>query len=146
MANVVFYEKPGCGGNARQKALLIASGHAVDVRNLLTETWTVSSLRQFFEGKPLREWFNAASPRLKSGEIKPDQLTPEAALAMMLEDPLLIRRPLMQVGDRREAGFDQSKVEAWIGLQKMKAAVNDICLNEQSLVHRGRRCRSTTQT
>lgn len=144
MANVIFYEKPGCGGNARQKALLIASGHAVDVRNLLTEPWTVSSLRQFFEGKPLREWFNAASPRVKRGEIKPDQLTPEAALAMMLEDPLLIRRPLMQVGNRREAGFDQAKVEAWIGLQKTKVAVNDICFNQQSLIC-GRRCRSTTQ-
>jgi nitrogenase-associated protein len=134
MANVIFYEKPGCGGNARQKALLLASGHEVDARNLLKEPWTAPRLRQFLEGKPLREWFNAASPRLKSGEIKPDQLTPELALAMMLEDPLLIRRPLMQVGDRREAGFDQAKVDAWIGLQKTKVPVRDSCLEEQSPV------------
>jgi hypothetical protein len=34
----------------------------------------------------------------------------------MLEDPLLIRRPLMQVGERREAGFDTQRVHDWIGL------------------------------
>ena len=35
MAKIIFYEKPGCGGNARQKALLLASGHELEVRNLL---------------------------------------------------------------------------------------------------------------
>lgn len=34
----------------------------------------------------------------------------------MVQNPLLIRRPLMQVGDRREVGFDSETVEAWIGL------------------------------
>ncbi|MGA2892694.1 MAG: ArsC/Spx/MgsR family protein [Xanthobacteraceae bacterium] len=144
MANVIFYEKPGCAGNARQKALLVASGHEVDVRNLLTEPWTAPRLRQFLEGKPLREWFNAASPRLKSGEIKPDQLTPEAALAMMLEDPLLIRRPLMQVGDRREAGFDQAKVDVWIGLRQTQVEVQDTCFKEHSSAH-ARQCRSAAE-
>lgn len=144
MANVVFYEKPGCRGNAAQKALLVACGHAVDARNILTEPWTVSSLRQFMAGKPLREWFNPASPRLKSGEINPDQLMPDAAIMMMLEDPLLIRRPLMQVNDRREAGFDQGKVEAWIGLNKTKVPVSDSCIKEHSSVH-VRQCKSAIE-
>jgi len=144
MANVIFFEKPGCGGNARQKALLRASGHEVDARSLLSEPWTAARLKPFFGDRPVREWFNAASPRLKSGEVKPEQLTPEVALAMMVEDPLLIRRPLMQVGDRREAGFDQAKVEAWIGLKKTQAPVNDTCLKEQSPAQH-HRCRSTAE-
>ena len=41
--------------------------------------------------KPLPEWFNASSPRVKSGAIKPGELTPDRALAMMIADPLLIR-------------------------------------------------------
>ncbi len=140
MADVIFYEKPGCGGNARQKALLIASGHHVDVRSLLTEPWTAVRLIQFLEGRPLREWFNAASPRLKSGEIDPDKLTREAALALMLQDPLLIRRPLIQVGDRREAGFDRAKVDAWIGLKETRVPVSDVCLKEHAA--HGPRCGS----
>jgi nitrogenase-associated protein len=137
MAKVVFYEKPGCGGNARQKALLIASGHEVSARNLLTAPWTAASLRPFFGAKPVRDWFNSSSPRVKSGAVKPDELTPDAALAMMLADPLLIRRPLMQVAERREAGFDQGQVDAWIGLRSTQTPVTDACLKEGPSTHAG---------
>jgi len=130
MAKVIFYEKPGCGGNARQKALLSSSGHEVDARNLLAEPWTVAALRPFMAGKAVQDCFNPASPRIKSGEVRPEQLTADAALAMMVEDPLLIRRPLMQVGDRFEAGFDQAKVDDWIGLRKTPTQVTDICRKE----------------
>lgn len=135
MAKVTFYEKPGCGGNARQKALLIASGHDVEVRNLLTQPWDAASLRPFFGDKPVADWFNASSPRVKSGEVKPAELSAEAALSLMLEDPLLIRRPLIQVGERREAGFDQAAVDAWIGLRPTDVVVTDRCLKEGDAAH-----------
>jgi nitrogenase-associated protein len=144
MAKVIFYEKPGCGGNARQKALLTASGHEVDARNLRAEPWTSASLRPFFGSKPVRDWFNASSPRVKAGEIKPGELSPEAALALMIQDPLLIRRPLMQVDDRRESGFDQAEVDAWIGLRTPANPVTDTCLKEQSPAHAGA-CRSVEE-
>jgi nitrogenase-associated protein len=130
MAKVIFYEKPGCGGNARQKALLVSSGHALAVRNLLAEPWTAERLQAFFGSRPVAEWFNASAPRVKSGEIDPGALTPEAALALMLADPILIRRPLMQVGDRREAGFDADLVDAWIGLRPTATPVSDACPKE----------------
>ncbi|MGE5261555.1 MAG: ArsC/Spx/MgsR family protein [Actinomycetota bacterium] len=134
MARVIFYEKPGCGGNARQKALLIASGHELDVRNLLAEPWTASRLRPYFGSKPVRDWFNASSPRVKSGEIRPEALSEEAALALMVADPLLIRHPLMQVGARREAGFDQAVVDAWISLAPTPSPVTDTCLKHAAPV------------
>ena len=102
MAHVIFYEKPGCGGNARQKALLAASGHDVEARSLLAETWSAKELRRYFGARPVEQWFNPASPRVKSGEIDPRSCTEEAALQLMLADPLLIRRPLMRVGERRD--------------------------------------------
>jgi nitrogenase-associated protein len=69
MAKVIFYEKPGCGGNARPKALLVSSGHELDVRNLLAEPWTAERLQPFFGSRPVAEWFNASAPRVKSGEM-----------------------------------------------------------------------------
>lgn len=128
MAHVIFYEKPGCAGNARQKALLRASGHELEVRNLLTEPWSSSSLRPYFGAKPVREWFNASSPRIKSGEIDPDKVTPQQALVMMIVDPLLIRRPLMRIGDHCEAGFDSAAVDQWIGLKQTDETVSDVCV------------------
>jgi nitrogenase-associated protein len=127
MADVIFYEKPGCASNARQKALLVASGHALDVRNLLEEPWSVSSLRPFFGETPVQEWFNPAAPRVKSGEIDLDKITPQAALVMMIVDPILIRRPLIKVGGRCEAGFDPERIGAWIGLKPTETRVDDLC-------------------
>jgi nitrogenase-associated protein len=116
MATVIFYEKPGCAGNARQKRLLIDAGHEVEPRNLLTEPWTAQSLRPFFGDRPVADWFNKAAPAVKSGEIDPGSFDEDSALEALIATPLLIRRPLMQVGDRRETGFEPALVEAWIGL------------------------------
>jgi nitrogenase-associated protein len=136
MTKLIFYEKPGCGGNARQKALLIASGHEVEVRNLLAEPWTAASLGAFFAGKPVADWFNPSSPRVKSGEVRTSGLSPEAALALMIEDPVLIRRPLIEAEGRREAGFDQARIDAWIGLRETARPVGDACLREASPARR----------
>jgi len=116
MATVVFYEKPGCANNTRQKVMLAAAGHTVLARSLLTEKWDVQRLRPFFGTLPVAEWFNPSAPRIQSGEVRPDALDESAALALMLADPLLIRRPLMEVDGQRRVGFDQDAVDRWIGL------------------------------
>lgn len=121
MATVIFYEKPGCINNTKQKALLKAAGHTVEARNLLTEAWTTAKLRPFFGDLPVADWFNRTAPQVKSGAINPDAIAAEIALELMVQNPLLIRRPLMQVGDRREVGFDTKTIDAWIGLR----AVNE---------------------
>ncbi len=46
MKTLIFYEKPGCIGNARQKALLEQEGFALDVRSLLATPWTPDTLRR----------------------------------------------------------------------------------------------------
>ncbi len=48
MTAIVFYEKPGCLTNARQRRLLEAAGHQVVRRDLLAEPWTAGRLRDFF--------------------------------------------------------------------------------------------------
>ena len=116
MAIVTFFEKPGCANNTRQKQILADAGHQVLARNLLSEPWTADRLHQFFGNRPVNEWFNRAAPRVKSGEIVPETASADQALALMLDEPLLIRRPLMEVGDSRMVGFDQKQVENWIGL------------------------------
>lgn len=116
MATVIFWEKPGCQGNARQKEILRASGHELDVRDLLSEPWTESSLALFFGERPVAEWFNPAHPKVKSGEVVPEQYDRQEALRLMVAEPLFIVRPLLQVGDERLAGFDVEQVHNWIGL------------------------------
>ena len=69
MPAVVFYEKPGCLTNARQKALLERHGCELTVCNLLSEPWSETRLYAFLENRPVAEWFNPAAPKIKSGEI-----------------------------------------------------------------------------
>ncbi len=118
MTHLVFFEKPGCGGNARQRALLESAGHTLDRRNLLTAHWTRERLLDFLAPLPVADWFNRAAPRVRAGEVLPEHLDRESALALLLAEPLLIRRPLMQRTDTgaRLAGFDTAAVARFVDL------------------------------
>lgn len=116
MAEVLFYEKPGCKSNARQKRVLKASGHDLRVKDLLGENWTRDSLSPFLRDLPVPEWFNPNAPRIKQGELRPAGLGENEALELLLDDALLIRRPLMRVRGEYMAGFDYPRVHRWIGL------------------------------
>ena len=126
MATITFYEKPGCKGNLRQKTLLAAAGHTVEAKSLKAESWTAERLLQFLAPLPVADWFNRAAPAVKAGEIVPEALSAEAALPLLLENPLLIRRPLMEVGETRMVGFDTSAVDAWIGLKNVELPEGNI--------------------
>lgn len=116
MAHVIFYEKPGCSGNAKQKKILEAAGHAVEARDLLSKSWSRMDLLSFLAGRPVAEWFNRNAPAVKSGEIVPEECDEATALALLQKYPLLIRRPLLEVDGVRRAGFDVAAIDAWIGL------------------------------
>lgn len=115
MATILFYLKPGCGTNARQIRALEAAGHEVIAKSLLTEPWTAERLLAFFGATPVTSWFNPAAPRIKSGEVKPAEIDAAGAIALMLDDPLLIRRPLIDVDGVRCAGFHREPVPSLLG-------------------------------
>ncbi len=114
---VNFYEKPGCANNPRQKRLLEAAGCRVLAHDLLREPWTAERLRAFFGDRPVAQWFNPAAPRVKSGAVRPDDLDAATALALLLAEPLLIRRPLIEVDGWRTVGFDPPALERRLGIR-----------------------------
>lgn len=126
MAVITFYEKPGCKGNLRQKTLLAAAGHTVQAKSLKNEAWTAETLLKFVGKLPVAAWFNPAAPAIKAGEIVPEKLVAEAALLLLLQNPLLIRRPLMEIGDERMVGFDIAAVDAWVGLNNVELPEGNI--------------------
>jgi nitrogenase-associated protein len=115
VTTIIFYQKPGCATNARQKQMLEGAGHTVIARSLLAELWTAEGLRGFFGSTPVKAWFNPASPRVKSGEIAPEKLDAAGAITLMLDDPLLIRRPLVEADGQKCAGFDREPITSLLG-------------------------------
>lgn len=116
MADITYFTKLGCQTAEKQIDLLRQSGHRVEIRDLLTHPWQAAELASYFGDQPLEACFNPNSPRIKSGEINPLAYDREAALAAMLADHLLIRRPLMEANGVRLCGFDPATVHAWVGL------------------------------
>jgi nitrogenase-associated protein len=119
MALIHFYEKPGCGNNTKQKDLLIEADHWLIEHDLLTHDWRSEpeKLRSFFGDKPVVEWFNRAAPAIKNGELNPAEIDAERAIELMIEQSLLIRRPLMEIEGRRMAGFDNDEVANFLSLE-----------------------------
>lgn len=116
--------------------MLAQAGHRVEALSLLDEPWTTERLCTFFAGLPVSQWFNRASPRVKSGEVDPCGLAADAALALLIDDPLLIRRPLIETGGWRCAGFNAVVVDRAIGLRLDDGAVAEGC----ALGDSGRTC------
>lgn len=138
MALIHFYEKVGCGNNTKQKDLLIEAGHWLIEHDLLIHDWRgePEKLRSFFGDKPVVEWFNRAAPIIKHGLLNPADVNAEQAIDMMIAEPLLIRRPLMESENHRMAGFETSEVEHFLGL----AVESD--LESCSKKHSKRACRN----
>ncbi|MCQ8103036.1 nitrogenase-associated protein [Methylomonas sp. SURF-2] len=141
MAIIHFYEKPGCFNNTRQKQLLVSAGHLLIVHDMLQYPWVDNRqrLRSFFADLPVAQWFNPSAPAIKSGEIDPAGATESQAIDWMVANPILIRRPLLEVDGRRRAGFDADNIDAWIGLAEAKPDTA-IDLETCPKLHRAKAC------
>ena len=119
MAVITFYGKPNCINNRKQRDILTAAGHSVIVRDILQHPWTRESLYEFLKSRPFDQWFNRTAPAIKSGSLDPDVLSDSEALHMMLEAPILIKRPLLEFEGYKLCGFDAIELDAIIGLDPL---------------------------
>lgn len=106
--SIDFYEKVGCAGNKRQKALLRASGIEFSIHNILGTSWTKETLSPFFEGLEPKMCFNLSAPKVKQGRVDIETIDKEAMMAMMLKEPILIKRPLLKIDEHYFCGFEEA--------------------------------------
>lgn len=131
-SKVIFYEKTDCSGNARQKELLQKQGISLDVRSLLETQWTKETLEAFFEGLNPKEMINPFAPQLKDGTFKLEDYTKESLIEKMLELPILIRRPLLHIGDVKLCGFDIAKLNSLLHVKMPTPENINACLSSDS--------------
>lgn len=123
---VLFFEKPGCTTNAAQKKVLRDSGCMVIERNLLDNGLCAEELHAFFSDRAVPEWFNPNAPMVKSGSIDPESMDAQTALKLMLMEPILIRRPLMVLKNKKMCGFDEGLIAALIE-RPLKRSAGEAC-------------------
>ncbi|MBV5316643.1 MAG: hypothetical protein JZU50_02435 [Desulfobulbaceae bacterium] len=115
MALIVFYEKPGCLNGEKQKAILRQAGNVLQEVDILTHPWTREALLPFVAGKTPAAMMNATAPAIKNGAINPERLSFEQALALMLDQPILIKRPLIVVDGLALQGFSDQRLQPYLG-------------------------------
>jgi len=118
MAKIIFYEKTGCKNNTKQKKILTLTGHEVEAIDLIKYPWTKDELLSFFTGIEPKYWFNLNAPAFSEGLIEPEQFDEETAIEALLKDHILIKRPLLIIGDIKLVGFDVEKIATLIGINK----------------------------
>ena len=108
--NFLFFEKSGCGGNARQKELLKKHNITFEVRDLLNTKWSYEDLVGYFDGLEVADMFNSFAPQVRDNEIDITKLSKDEAINLMIKNPILIKRPLMQINGVKICGFDIDKI------------------------------------
>ncbi|QIR76595.1 hypothetical protein FA592_10325 [Sulfurospirillum diekertiae] len=129
---VIFYEKIGCSGNARQKALLREYGVSFEVRSLLDTPWDVPTLESFFHGLTPQEMLNPFAPQLKEGTFTLEDYTKESLIEKMVSEPILIRRPLLQIGDVKLCGFDIPRLNLLLHVKMPTPQNINACLSSDA--------------
>lgn len=115
MAKIQFYEKPGCINGEKQKSILIEAGNTLECVNILEHAWTREELTSFFAVENPALIMNYTAPAIKSGEIVPADLQYEEAVRLMIDNPILIKRPLIKVDGISIQGFMDERLTPYLG-------------------------------
>lgn len=129
---VIFYEKMGCSGNKRQQELLQKHGITLEIRSLLDTPWSIETLEPFFEELGMQEMLNPFAPQVKDGSFTLEGYTKEQLMAHMVEEPILIRRPLLQIGEVKLCGFEIEKLNTLLHVKMPNPMHINACLSSDT--------------
>lgn len=118
---ILFYEKPGCAGNKKQQNILKNQGLSFQTKSILDTPWTKESLFAFFKDLDKSQIINPFAPKIKNNELDIENTSKEELIELMCQEPILIKRPLLEIGEHKLCGFDIDKINEIFDL--------DICEN-----------------
>ena len=92
--------------------MLLQKGLTLEERDFFKEPFTEAEIRELAAaGGGLSELFARRSPSLKEMGLAGKELPEQQMLQLMLQEPRLIRRPLVHLGDRLIVGANLKVVE-----------------------------------
>lgn len=80
------------------------AGLEVADRDFFKDTFTEAEIRELGAIAGINEIFARRSPSLKQMGMAGQELTDDQMVRLMLQEPKLVRRPLMRIGNRLIAG------------------------------------------
>ena len=104
-----FYHYPNCDGCRKAVRWLHAHGVEVHKVHLVEQTPDQATLERLWQssGLPLKKFFNTAGGSYRALNMKDryDTLSDDERLALLAADGMLIKRPILDLGDTVLVGF-----------------------------------------
>lgn len=75
-------------------------------RDYFKEPFTKDEIESLLQDRPASDMFSFRSPGFKALGLKPDALTDQDLVKLMLGEPRLIRRPVVRIGGKIYFGAD----------------------------------------
>jgi arsenate reductase (glutaredoxin) len=88
------------------------SGVELEARDYAKAPFSADELREIFKGCDPRDFLNPRSPAYKAMGLAERTLTPDDAIALMVNHSNLIKRPLVIVGKGKIERFDRDHMRA----------------------------------
>ena len=93
------------------RAWLHEKGVELEQRDFFQDRFSEDELRQLLQGRQSSEVFSWNSPSFKALGFASDSLNDQELLQLMLQEPRLIRRPLIKIGERLIVGVAQKTLD-----------------------------------
>lgn len=115
MKRVTLYTKTGCTSCLKARQTLLRQGVHYTERDIFKHPLSEQELRTLAAKRPLAEIFSHRSPSVKALGLAGRELSDEEMLRHMLEEPRLIRRPLLISGEEVVVGVVPEAMAAALG-------------------------------
>ena len=90
------------------RELLSNAGFSLIEKDFFVEMFTVESLRSLLKGVSARDVFAVRSPMVKKLNLNLDTLQDDELIKLMVDEPRLIRRPMVWIDDQIIPGATKS--------------------------------------
>lgn len=91
--------------------MLLQKGLEVSERDFFKETFSEAEIRELAAMAGTENIFARRSPSLKKMGLADKQLSDDEMIELMLQEPKLVRRPLLKVGNKLMVGGGNTAVE-----------------------------------
>ena len=110
MKRVTLFTKSGCTTCIKARQFLLRQGVHYTERDIFKHPFSETELRAIVARRPVAEIFSYRSPSVKALGLDPERMSEEEMIRVMLEEPRLIRRPLLTTGQALAVGFDEDEL------------------------------------
>ena len=107
MKEARFLHKTTCSTCRKARKFMESRGFHLRIRDLSNDRLSAAELEKLIGNRDYRDFLNTRNKLYREKNMKKNPPSREEAIRLMVEEPNLIRRPVIVAGGRVVLGFDE---------------------------------------